>query len=94
MNTLSADDRLAPLDFSPLSHASHEIYRKNEPQDLRGPILLAALGLLLLDTLIVLYLGGGMARLAAAAFARRDRGCADPGGACAHACRAPAPKMR
>ena len=63
VNTLSADDRLAPLDFSPLSHASHEIYRKNEPQDLRGPILLAALGLLLLDTLIVLYLGGGMARL-------------------------------
>ncbi len=63
VNTLSAADRLAPLDFSPLSHASHEIYRKNEPQDLRGPILLAALGLLLLDTLIVLYLGGGMARL-------------------------------
>jgi hypothetical protein len=63
VNTLSAADRLAPLDFSPLSHASHEIYRKNEPQDLRGPILLAALGLLLLDTLLVLYLGGGMARL-------------------------------
>jgi len=63
VNTLSAADRLTPLDFSPLSHASNEIYRKNEPQDLRGPILLAALGLLLLDTLIVLYLGGGMARL-------------------------------
>ena len=63
VNTLSAADRLAPLDFLPLSHASHEIYRKNEPQDLRGPILLAALGLLLLDTLLVLYLGGGMARL-------------------------------
>ncbi|MFY9895908.1 MAG: DUF4159 domain-containing protein [Xanthobacteraceae bacterium] len=63
VNTLSAADRLAPLDFSPLSHAGHEIYRKNEPQDLRGPILLAALGLLLLDTLLVLYLGGGMARL-------------------------------
>jgi hypothetical protein len=31
---------------------------------LRGPILLAALGLFLLDTLIVLYLGGGIARLA------------------------------
>jgi uncharacterized protein DUF4159/aerotolerance regulator-like protein len=63
VNTLSAADRLAPLDFSPLSHASREIYRKNEPQDLRGPILLAALGLLLLDTLIVLYLGGGITRL-------------------------------
>ena len=63
VNTLSAADRLAPLDFSPLTHASNEIYRKNEPQDLRGPILLAALGLLLLDTLIVLYLGGGVTRL-------------------------------
>ena len=30
---------------------------------MRGPILLAALGLLLLDTLLVLYLGGGIARL-------------------------------
>ncbi len=63
VNTLAAADRLAPLDFSALTHASREIYRKNEPQDLRGPILLAALGLLLLDTLIVLYLGGGIARL-------------------------------
>jgi hypothetical protein len=63
VNALSAADRLAPLDFSPLSHASREIYRKNEPQDLRGPIFLAALGLLLLDTLIVLYLGGGITRL-------------------------------
>ena len=64
VNTLSAGDRLTPLDFSPLVHASHEIYRKSEPRDLRGPILLAALGLFLLDTLIVLYLGGGIARLA------------------------------
>jgi hypothetical protein len=64
VNTLAAGERLMPLDFSPLLHASHEIYRKSEPQDLRGPILLAALGLFLLDTLIVLYLGGGIARLA------------------------------
>ncbi len=64
VNTLSAADRLAPLDLSPLVHASREIYRKSEPRDLRGPILLAALGLFLLDTLIVLYLGGGIARLA------------------------------
>ena len=63
VNTLSATDRLAPLDFSPLAHATQEIYRKTEPQDLRGPILLAALGLFLLDTLIVLWLGGGLARL-------------------------------
>ena len=63
VNTLSATDRLAPLDFSALGHATQEIYRKTEPQDLRGPILLAALGLFLLDTLIVLWLGGGMMRL-------------------------------
>jgi len=63
VNTLAAADRLATLDFSPLANASHEIYRNTEPQDLRGPILLAALALLLLDTLLVLYLGGGLARL-------------------------------
>jgi hypothetical protein len=63
VNTLSPTDRLEPLDFSAFPHAGREIYRKSEPQDLRGPILLAALGLLLLDTLIVLYLGGGIARL-------------------------------
>ena len=63
VNTLSPTDRLQPLDFSAFPHAGREIYRKSEPQDLRGPILLAALGLLLLDTLIVLYLGGGIARL-------------------------------
>ena len=63
VNTLTAADRLAPLDVSALTNASHDIYRKTEPQDLRGPILLAALGLLLLDTLLVLYLGGGIARL-------------------------------
>ena len=63
VNTLSAGERLTPLDFSALVGANWEIYRKSEPQDLRGPILLAALGLFLLDTLIVLYLGGGAARL-------------------------------
>jgi Domain of unknown function (DUF4159)/Aerotolerance regulator N-terminal len=63
VNTLSASDRLAPLDFSALAHASHEIYRKTEPQDLRGPILIAALALFLLDTLIVLWLGGNITRL-------------------------------
>jgi Domain of unknown function (DUF4159)/Aerotolerance regulator N-terminal len=63
VNTLTPADRLAPLDFSPLAHASHDVYRKSEPQDLRGPILLAAFGLFLLDSLIVLYLGGGIVRL-------------------------------
>ena len=63
VNTLAANDRLAPLDFSPLANASHEIYRTSEPLDLRGPILLTALGLLLLDSLVVFLLGGVIARL-------------------------------
>jgi hypothetical protein len=63
VNTLTAGEQLTPIDFSPLTRATREIYRKTEPQDLRGPILLGALGLFLLDSLIVLYLGGGLFRL-------------------------------
>jgi Domain of unknown function (DUF4159)/Aerotolerance regulator N-terminal len=63
VNTLAPADRLAPLDFTPLANARHEVYRTSEPQDLRGPIFLAALALLLLDTLVVLVLGGGIQRL-------------------------------
>jgi Domain of unknown function (DUF4159)/Aerotolerance regulator N-terminal len=62
VNTLAPADRLAPLDFSPLN-ASREIYRTSEPLDLRGPILLAALLLFLLDSAVVLFLGGGIQRL-------------------------------
>jgi hypothetical protein len=63
VNALTGGDRLAPLDFSPLVNATREIYRTIEPQDLRGPIFLAALALFLLDTLVVLFLGGGLQRL-------------------------------
>ena len=63
VNTLAPADRLAPLDFAPLANARFEIYRTSEPQDLRGPILLAALALFLLDSLVVLVLGGGIQRL-------------------------------
>jgi hypothetical protein len=63
VNTLAGGDRLAALDFSPLVNASREVYRTSEPQDLRGPVLLAALALLLLDSIIVLFLGGGIQRL-------------------------------
>jgi hypothetical protein len=63
VNTLAPTDRLAPLDFSALTRASHDVYRKSEPRDLRGPILLAAFGLFVLDTLLVLHLGGGITRL-------------------------------
>ncbi len=63
VNTLAATDRLVPLDFSPLANARHEVYRTSEPLDLRGPVFLAALALLLLDTIAVLILGGGIQRL-------------------------------
>jgi hypothetical protein len=63
VNTLAANDKLSPLDFSPLANVTREIYRTVEPQDLRGPIFLAALLLLLLDSLVVLFLGGGISRL-------------------------------
>jgi hypothetical protein len=63
VNTLAGGDRLAALDFSPLVNASREVYRTSEPQDLRGPVLLAAIALLLLDSIIVLFLGGGIQRL-------------------------------
>jgi hypothetical protein len=69
VNTLAAADRLAALDFSLLTGATREIYRKSEPRDLRGPIFLAALSLFLIDALVVLYLGGGVGRL----IARRAR---------------------
>jgi hypothetical protein len=63
VNTLTGGDRLAALDFSALVNAGREVYRTTEPQDLRGPVLLAAIALLLLDSLIVLFLGGGIQRL-------------------------------
>jgi hypothetical protein len=63
VNTLAPTDRLTPLDFAPLPSARHDIYRTSEPLDLRGPILLAALVLFLLDTAVVLLLGGGIQRL-------------------------------
>jgi hypothetical protein len=72
VNTLAPADRLKPLDFSPLANARHEVYRTTEPLDLRGPIFLAALALFLLDTLVVLFLGGGIQRL----MPRRSRAAA------------------
>ncbi|HEY7662459.1 MAG TPA: DUF4159 domain-containing protein, partial [Xanthobacteraceae bacterium] len=59
VNTLTSSDRLAPLDVSALNPRM-EAYRMSEPEDLRGPILLAALGLLALDALIVFLLAGGI----------------------------------
>jgi hypothetical protein len=62
VNALAPADRLAPLDTSPLN-ARREAYRLSEPEDLRGPILLAALAMLALDALIVFLLGGGISQI-------------------------------
>jgi uncharacterized protein DUF4159/aerotolerance regulator-like protein len=62
VNALAPADRLAPLDVSPLN-ARREAYRMSEPEDLRGPILLAALALLALDGVIVFMLAGGIRQL-------------------------------
>jgi hypothetical protein len=62
VNTLAPADQLAPLNIAALN-ARQEEYRLSEPQDLRGPILLAALGLLGLDALVVLWLAGGLKQI-------------------------------
>ena len=64
VNTLKPDDRPAPLDFSPLN-ARLDVYRHGEPLDLRGPVFLGALALLMLDALVVIALSGGFASLLA-----------------------------
>src|SRR5262245_2822113 len=67
VNTLAPADRPAPLDVASLN-ARSDIYRHGEPLDLRGPIFLAALALLMLDAIVVLLLSGGLT-----AFGRRRR---------------------
>ena len=62
VNTLASGDRLAPLDTSPLK-ATRGTYTNAEPQDLRGTLLSIALGLFLLDAIIVAILGGGLSAL-------------------------------
>jgi hypothetical protein len=62
VNTLAPADRPASLDVAPLN-ARVDAYRHGEPLDLRGPIFLAALALLLLDALVVILLSGGLASL-------------------------------
>jgi Domain of unknown function (DUF4159)/Aerotolerance regulator N-terminal len=62
VNALGPADHLEPLNLSALN-ARRESYRMSEPQDLRGPILLAAIALLALDALIVFLLAGGIRQL-------------------------------
>jgi hypothetical protein len=71
VNALAPADRLAALDYSKLN-ARLEAYQVGEPLDLRGPVLLAALGLLALDAIVVFFLAGGFAQL----FRRRRRAAA------------------
>jgi hypothetical protein len=61
VNALLPADRLLPLDLSSL-HAARQPYQMSEPRDLRGPILLGAVALCLVDALIVFLLAGGMAQ--------------------------------
>jgi hypothetical protein len=62
VNTLTPLDRMNPLDLSPLN-ARREGYRLSEPLDLRGPVFLVALAMLLIDALVVFWLAGGLGRL-------------------------------
>jgi hypothetical protein len=62
VNTLAPADRPTLLDVSSLS-ARLDIFRHGEPLDLRGPIFLAALALLMLDALVVIALSGGFGAL-------------------------------
>ncbi|MFT0859448.1 DUF4159 domain-containing protein [Ancylobacter sp. G4_0304] len=61
VNALLPRDRLAPLDLASLGRI--EPYRDATPSDLRAPLLLALLALLLVDAIIVFLLGGGLSRL-------------------------------
>ncbi|MCA0320029.1 MAG: DUF4159 domain-containing protein [Proteobacteria bacterium] len=62
VNVLGPEERLKPLDLSRLN-ATIERYRVGEPVDLRSPLLIAALLLLLLDGIAVFAIAGGLARL-------------------------------
>jgi hypothetical protein len=62
VNALAAADRIAALDTSPL-RARHAAYRSAEPRDLRGWLLSGALGLFLLDAIVVAFMGAGLAGL-------------------------------
>jgi Domain of unknown function (DUF4159)/Aerotolerance regulator N-terminal len=62
VNTLAPGDRLVSIDFNPLN-PHMEYFRTAEPKDLRGPIFMTALLLLLIDALVVFWLAGGIRRL-------------------------------
>ena len=57
-------------------NARIDVYRHGEPLDLRGPIFLAALALLMLDALVVFWLSGGFGSLLHAPARGGDARCA------------------
>jgi len=62
VNTLAPADRPVPIDYAGLN-ARMDVYRKGEPLDLRGPVMMGALGLLVLDAIVMLFLSGAIATL-------------------------------
>jgi hypothetical protein len=62
VNALAPADRLVALNYSPLN-PTLQAYQVGEPLDLRGPVFMAALGLLALDAIVVFFLAGGLARM-------------------------------
>ena len=62
VNTLTSSDRLTPLDISPLS-AQIAALTRAETVDLRAPLFVGALALLLVDTLLAIILSGHLAAL-------------------------------
>lgn len=64
VNALAPESRITRLDLGPLA-ARIEAYRLGEPLDLRAPLIVTALLLLLADGLAVFLLAGGLARLTA-----------------------------
>ena len=65
VNALKPDDRLAPVDFAPLSGAALGSLAGATTVDLRPGLFTAGLLLLVLDTLAGLWLGGFLGRLRA-----------------------------
>ena len=62
VNALLPSDAPKTLDFAALSLQAEPL-QESAPRDLRGPVLLAAMALLLMDALAVFYLAGGLSRL-------------------------------
>ena len=72
VNALVAGDTLAPLDFGPLADRRQPLLAA-ETVDIRGPLLMIAIALLVLDTVASLWLGGHLGWVRAGRNARAGR---------------------